>query len=143
MSVTYFLSENSVKASRMIYYYLWIQHQNPSAYSSIRHYDAFQDTWNFPKLDILQSQCSKKKKGKKMFLTGSDENDPFNNQVQRMSCITKTNTDVYYSISRWSRIMDTQDGGNYAKGTPESQHLIYLPIIGCKAQNRFKGLEER
>lgn len=78
-----------------------------------------------------------------MCLTGSDENYPFSNQVQRMSCIMKTNTAMYYYISRWSRIMDIQDGGNYVRDTPESQHLIYLHIIGCKAQNRFTGLEER
>lgn len=65
MSVAYFLSENSVKAFRMIYYYLLIQHQNPGTHSGIRHYDAFQDTLNFQKPDILESQHSKKKKGKK------------------------------------------------------------------------------
>lgn len=72
-----------------------------------------------------------------MCLTGSDENYPFSNQIQRMSCTTKTNTAMYYYISRLSRIMDIQDGGNYARSTPESQHLIYLTIIGCKAKNRY------
>lgn len=65
MSVTYFLSENSVQASRMIYYYLWIQCWNPSTPSDIRHYNAFQVTWNFPKPGILECQHLKKKKGKK------------------------------------------------------------------------------
>lgn len=26
---------------------------------------------------------------------------------------------------------------------PESQHLIHLPIMDCKAQNRFKRVKER
>lgn len=128
MSVTYFLSENSVKASRIICYYLWIQHQNPSTHSGIRHYDAFQDTWDFPKSNILESKHSKKKKWKKCVWIVLMKTIPLAikyrewavSQKPTQICTTKLVDEVEFWVFRMGEIM---------QGVPLSHNISFTCLL--------------